>query len=506
MRVLERAAAHVESADPEAWATIVGLQATALRGSGRVAEALAALGSALHAVPAGPIRAAILLQRSRLLLDLFRASEALDDLRVVLEQHRSDGDQHGELEALLALGRAEYILSLDRQEFAPSARATYEEALRLAEHLGDQRAMANALTPTVWFSDYWSEYAPIAQANAARAFELARSVGDPDLLIDAEFAVQRTLPAATVKESGEDLLARLEARRDLVRLKEHCFWMMWVYLGAAEFGRCVAICDRGLELATQLGSAPVQYGSIKAIALARCGRFDEVEAALAQEITDDDHPFGHAIARLARTEYLATVGALEQAAAEGVAAFHEATMVSRRWMQQWLVNLLTSVRVRLERQGRPVPSSLSDLLDDSPIRRSVPARAEVELADGRPDVARDLLEPELARLAGEGRIRELLDARLLHAEAALADGDAAGAVGECRTALAAALDLGYATIAWRLRVVLALAAEATGDAATATEQRARAAAEFGVLRDRITDAALRTGFGRDAPDGFDQAS
>ena len=120
MRVLERAAAHVEREDPEAWATIVGLQATALRGSGRVAEALAALGSALHAVPPPvPTRAAILLQRSRLLLDLFRASEALDDLRVALEQHRSDGDQHGELEALLALGRAEYILSLDRQEFAP---------------------------------------------------------------------------------------------------------------------------------------------------------------------------------------------------------------------------------------------------------------------------------------------------------------------------------------------------------------------------------------------------
>ncbi len=110
--------------------------------------------------------------------------------------------------------------------------------------------------------------------------------------------------------------------------------MMWVYLGAAEFDRCVAICDRGLELAAQLGSAPVQYGSIKAIALARSGRFDEVEAALAQEVTDDDHPFGHAIARLARTEYLAAVGALEQAAGEGVAAFGEATMVSRRWMQQ----------------------------------------------------------------------------------------------------------------------------------------------------------------------------
>jgi len=410
------------------------------------------------------------------------------------------------LEALLALGRAEYILSLDRQEFARPARATYEEAFSLAEDLGDQRAMANALIPTVWFSDYWSDYAPIARANAVRAVELARAVGDPDLLIDAEFSVLRTNQAITIKEPGEDMLERLEARRDPIRLKEHCFWMMWVYLGAAEFDRCVAICDRGLELAAQLGSAPVQYGSIKAIALARSGRFDEVEAALAQEVTDDDHPFGHAIARLARTEYLAAVGALEQAAGEGVAAFGEATMVSRRWMQHWLVDLLTWVRARLERQERPVPSTLSDFLDDSPIRSSVVARAAVELAAGRPGVARDVLEPALARLDGEGRIRELLDARLLHAEAALADGDAEGAIGECRTALATALDHGYATIAWRLRVVLALAAEATGDSATATEQRSQAVAEFGVLRARITDPALRTAFEQDEPTGFDQAS
>jgi hypothetical protein len=249
----------------------------------------------------------------------------------------------------------------------------------------------------------------------------------------------------------------------------------------------------------------VQYGSIKAIALARSGRFDEVDDALAQEVTDDDHPFGHAIARLARTEYLATVGALEQAAGEGVAAFSEATMVSRRWMQHWLVNLLTGVRVRLEGQGRPVPSSLSDLLDASPLHRSVPARAEVELAAGRPDVAREMLGPALATLAAGGRIRELLDAQLLHATAMLDDDDA-GAIDECRTALATALDHGYATIAWRLRVVLALAAEAMGDTATATEQRSHAVAEFDVLRARITDPALRTAFERDAPTGFDQAS
>ncbi len=300
-RLLGRAAAHIEHEDPDAWATAVALQATALRGSGRVAEALGALDAALGAVPAtSPTRAAILLQRAQLLLELFRAEETLDDLDSLVEQHRLAGNRPAQLAALLALGRANWIMSLDRQEFGPPARATYEEAYRLAEELADRRAMVNALMTTVWFVDYWPDYAPIAEANAARAVELAREIGDPDLLIDAEFSTLRTLGPARVAAPAEELLARLEARRDPIRLKEHCFWMMWVYFGAAQFERCVTTCDRGIELAAQLGSPPVQYGSIKATALTRLGRFDEVARALGQEVTDDAHPFGRAHAQLAR--------------------------------------------------------------------------------------------------------------------------------------------------------------------------------------------------------------
>ena len=70
---------------------------------------------------------------SQLLLELFRASEALDDLTALVEQHRLAGDRAAELQALLALARARYIMSLDQQDFALAARATDEEAFRLAD-------------------------------------------------------------------------------------------------------------------------------------------------------------------------------------------------------------------------------------------------------------------------------------------------------------------------------------------------------------------------------------
>ena len=87
-----------------------------------------------------------------LLLDLFRAEETLDDLRVARRaaSARRRPDRRSSTRCS-RWGGPNYIMSLDRQEFGPPARATYEEALRLAEELADRRAMVNALTPTVWF-------------------------------------------------------------------------------------------------------------------------------------------------------------------------------------------------------------------------------------------------------------------------------------------------------------------------------------------------------------------
>jgi hypothetical protein len=164
--------------------------------------------------------------------------------------------------------------------------------------------------------------------------------------------------------------------------------------------------------------------------------------------------------------------------------------------------MLTSVRAGLERRGQPVPPSVTDVLD-TPVRRSRVALAEVELGAGRADVARGMLEAVLPELEEEGRIRELIDVQFLLAAASLAAGDAAGAGDVAREALARAQLCGYAAITWKLRVVLSLAAQATGDAATATEHRSGATAEFRVLRDRITDPTLRDQFEQQqlAPNG-----
>ena len=495
MRLLERAATHLEHGDQNSWATAVALQARALRGSGQVDAALTALGRALRAVPApGPTRAAILLQRSQLLLDQFRAAETLDDLQTVLDHHRGTGDRAAELEALLALSRAEYIMSLDQQDFAAKARDSYQAAYDLAEELGDNRAMARALIPTVWFTDYWADYRPTAQANALRAFELAAEAGDQDLLIDAESARLRVVGMAEGMELAEDLFTRLEARRDPVRLKEHCFWLMWVYWGAAQFDRCVAVCDRGIELAEQLGSAPVQYGSIKALALAHSGRFDEVDGALAQEVTDDDHPFGQAVAQLARAEYLATIEALDQAGAEAVNAYARATQLSRVWMQLWLVSLLTSIRARLVERGEPVPAVLADLLDATDVRPSKLASAELHLRSGRADEAREALEALALEVRAGGRLRELGEAQLLLAEAHLASGDNASVLAVTREAIALAQACGHDSITWKLRMLQVLALEAQGDRIEAAEQRAIVVEMFGVLSERITDTTLRACF------------
>ena len=190
------------------------------------------------------------------------------------------------------------------------------------------------------------------------------------------------------------------------------------------------------------------------------------------------------------------VGALDEAVVEGVAAFDAATHVSRAWMQQWLTTLLTSVRARLTRDGQPVPPSLVSMLDRSPVPPSRVAQAELALCSGDAAAARDMLQPLLAQYAASGRVRELIEAEPLLAAALLAAGDPAGAVAVCRDALGRVETLAAGAIVWKVRLLLALAAEASGDSTTSTQQRALAAEEFGVLRDRIADPAWRVAFER----------
>lgn len=259
-------------------------QARALRGSGRVDDALALLDEELASPVDGVDRTELRLQRIQLLLDQYRARLGLEDIDRLLAE--LDASQHSdiELEVRLANGRAHYILSLDDQDHAMPARLAYEQAYAAAVDRGDKRAMARALIPTTWFTDYWTDYGPTAQANVAEALRLAREIDDADLALEARAAALHQSGVWASLEESEQLTAELEARHDPVRLNAHCFWMMWQYYVAGRFVDAVATCDRGIELAGLLGTSPVQYGSIKAIALTELGRFDAVEAALDEEV------------------------------------------------------------------------------------------------------------------------------------------------------------------------------------------------------------------------------
>src|SRR4029077_15561068 len=205
---------------------------------------------------------------------LFRGREALADLEPLLVGAHEAGDRAREVELLLMRSRGLYIRSLDEQGYAEKTRASYEEAYALAKEIGDKRAMCQALIPTTWFTDYWVDYREQAIANNDEARALAADLGDEELQLDAASARFRLVSMDEAHEEALRIRLRLEARRDPLRLKEHLFWLMWHHWLRADCEECVKTCDDVIAPSAQLDSPPVQYPSIKGLALVALGRFD----------------------------------------------------------------------------------------------------------------------------------------------------------------------------------------------------------------------------------------
>jgi len=102
----------------------------------------------------------------------------------------------------------------------------------------------------------------------------------------------------------EALLERIKALRDPLRLKEYYFYLMWHYLRIGEFERGVETCDLGIKLADELGAKPVQYNTIKALALINLGRYGKAWDALQMEVTEE--AFGSAMQQYGLAFYLMT--------------------------------------------------------------------------------------------------------------------------------------------------------------------------------------------------------
>lgn len=495
----EDALLHLDNAETfvadEDRIAFVSRKARALRGAGRVDEALALLDPALQAGAELRDEVDLRLQRVELLNDQYRAGEGLDDLAALVDATATIADPELEITLHLARGRAHYILSLDRPEHAAESRDAYQASYEAAKARGDKANMARALLPTTWFTDYWPDYGETASANVAEALALAEELGDEALVLDALTASMHRGGVRFNAEKSEALLGRLEAHRDPVRLNAHCFWLMWQYTALGRLEDAVAMCDRGIELADLIGSEPVQYGGIKAIALTELGRYDEVAAAIAQEVTDDDHPFGQAMASLARSFYLTRLCAWGPAADALADTLQRATDLSRVWMSTWAASLMQSVAAHCELDPDPEiirRAGLRTMLGHGP--RGL-AAGEVALVEGRFADAADLV----ARLVpgpDDDSDRDHVAALELLARARLGVGDTAGAIEASSEALTRSEPMAYESLRWRMFQVRSLAHAADGRTELAEADAEVARDRFRVLASRIDEPDLRDWFER----------
>jgi class 3 adenylate cyclase len=497
LRALDEARTVLPVEHTDQLARLWRLAARALRGLGRIDDALTAFLRALEAVTEGPEREAVLRARARLRLDLFRGTDALADLEPLLARAREVGDRPSEVELLLMRSRGLYILSLDHAEGAAAARASYEETYLLAKQLGDKRAMCQALIPTTWFIDYWRDYRAQALRNVEEAVALAAEVGDEDLQVEAASARIPLLELGAAHADALQLRQRLEARRDPLRLKEHLFWLMWLHWYRAEFEACVATCNEGIALASQLGSPPVQYASIKGLALIDLGRFDDAWVALQDEVADAEHPFGRCMQGLGIAFWYGALRALDHAEAKAKQILEEAARLSRTWMQRFMIDLLTCVAAWRGAGGADLAAWVAAKSEAIGFRPTELARAE--LAFARADFA-GALEIADAGAASSGR-QGLVRGKLMAVEVALRALAALERWPELLARADAAVreteETGFRTRGWRVLAHRARARAATGDAAGARDDRAAAQRMIDDMARRLTDPGLHEAFLRD---------
>jgi tetratricopeptide (TPR) repeat protein len=496
LRHLEKARSLLADMDHSGHARVLRLRAQALRGMGRTDEALATFGQALPLAPAGPERNGILYSRAELHLDLFHGREAMEDLEVLRDRAHQSEDRPMEMKVMLDLGRAHYILSLDDASFVQATRESYERIYALSRELDDRHTMAKVLALTAWLTDNIDGYREQATKNATEAVSIAAQLGDEDLQIDCSLAWLRVLPAGQAVEEAERLYQRLKRRGDPIRLKENCFRLMWLYWTRAEFERCIAICDEGIALAAQLASEPVQYPTLKALALMDLGHFGAAWDALQREVADERHPFGATMQHLGVAVYLQHLGAVDRAASAGLDVMAEARQLSRTWMQEWIVNLLTAICARIE--DPELRARIDATLAATPFRPSNFALAEQRLCEGNPDEALALIGPFVREADANGLRRDRIVALEAELRALAHLGSWTDAARRADAVLEDAQAMGFRAMTWRILGHRARARVNIGDRAGAARDAEAARQILAALAESVPDPELGTCFVADS--------
>jgi tetratricopeptide (TPR) repeat protein len=473
-------------------------------------EALNAFQQALERVQMGTEYERLLEQCAKLLLGLFRGKEAARDYERLLTSARQRGNRTQELELLLGLASASYIISIDEPDFAAQSLELYKQAYRLARELDDKVGMVRSLVPTHNFLDFWPAYRDEALANTEEALALSREIDDEELIIDSLTTLNRCQrrifgPTAEIEEQAEALLKRVESRHDLLRLKELYFWLMQLHHARGNFARCVECCDAGIRLAAEIGSLPVMYPTQKAFALLYLGRYDAAWAALQREIADEAHPVGSMVKDLCTGMYFLDLMAYERASTTLERAIDQ-TRHLQRWSFGRRAQLLLAKS--LIRAGQLELAHLRSMIQDL-----------TSMSAGLPLGGSDLMDIMAEEVVAELLLSEgTLDEALRHVETATSQAEQSGfrpaavsalevqlrillrlnrqadAVALADEALRAAEEMHYLPMVWRLSAAKAQALISLGNTAEAAQASQVAAAVIRQLAETIPDADLKHGF------------
>jgi tetratricopeptide (TPR) repeat protein len=461
-------------------------------------EALAFFARAAELAGPGPTRRAALRARGELLLGLFRGREAALDLELAMREAAAEGAAAEEMEALLRLGRAYYVVALDYGPAIEHFLPAVERARQLAVQLGDRRGEALALILTQRHAESFApELRPQAAANTERALAIARELGDEDLEVDALRAASRSLSERRVGYRVdieiEQIAVSLERRGDLIALNEHLFESMWTYWKLGRFADCVTCSDRATTLAGRLGIPPVQYATIKSFALADLGRFDEAWQALEQEVADDDHPFGRAFQLLGQTWWYLASGDVERVLRDVPRVFADARELRRAWMSRWAEDMLASAIVATHPDGTSA-AALKAAVEAAGGRLTGDGLVAARLLAGNADAALAECERSLPQLDAEGRGRPYWTTAELRARALLALGRFAEVCDAVDATLAVVMPLGWQSLVWRLRASRAVALAGLGDKTAAAAERRAAVDILMTVAGTLRDPAARARF------------
>jgi tetratricopeptide (TPR) repeat protein len=450
----------------------------------------------------------ILAQRAQVWLELFRGQEAVDDYTQLLHYAQRLGHREQELEFLLGLARAYYLVSLDDQETDSALKSLelYTTAQILGREIGDKRLRISSLRPTNMYIYDWPEYRQQVAAQAQEALALSRELGDEELILESKLALFVSSPAQTMAEMEEELLAELQARRDLVRLNEVYFFLMWVHHWLGNFAHGVACCDAGIEMAGKIGVPPVQYPTLKAMSLLGLGCYGDAWEALQQEIADAAHPFGRAFKDRGLGLYLLEVNAYTRAAAIFEQLVVQAERLRRGWLRDWAHLGLAHALVRSGQVGQTEWVRAAQTLaatDIDELKRFEPCVlaplaltiwAEMALAEGRQEDALQQAAEAGGLATAIGYRPQLVGALEVQARVLLQLRRPVEAISIADRALQIATEIDYLPMVWRVSAARAQALEELGQAGAANQSWQAAAAIIQRLAGTIQDHELRQGF------------